>query len=265
MMTDVTTEVSASVPTNAGYQLQCLLFDVIRTEHGLRFRLKCKTEGSSFSALIPAQKPFVHRGCFEDNIYPLMHWFAKVEPLAWEIVNVHHSNNRPDKIFLVIEQTLTSGYAITHKQTLDDECELRLSIRIPLPKEGDASVFMGYKTEKAQATFGFEVQGEEGNKEYAIFLTIHESFPIRRLKLPKPSKLYAQVKDMHKYLSFEMNCAYSDRYFTQMNKKYNEINKSTGSGASDPKSVAKDWGGVGNSGKEKQETLGVRSLSALQN
>jgi hypothetical protein len=139
MMTDVTSEVGASVPTNPGYQPQCPHFDVIRTEDGLRFRLKCKTEGGSFSALVPAQKPFVHRDCFEDAIYPLLEWFAKVEPLAWEVVNVHHSNNRPDKIFLVMEQTLTSGYAITHKQTLDDECELRLSARIPLPKEGDAS------------------------------------------------------------------------------------------------------------------------------
>jgi hypothetical protein len=87
---------------------------------------------------------------------------------------------------------------------------------------------MRYKTEKAHATFGFEVQGEEGNQEYAIFLTVHDSFPIRRLKLPKPSKLYAQVKDMHKYLSFGMNCAYSDRYFRVMNKKYNETNKKHG-------------------------------------
>jgi hypothetical protein len=264
-MTELKTEVGASFPTNAGYQSQCLFFDVIRTEDGLRFRLKCKTEGSSFSALVPAQKLFVHRGCFEDDIYSLMEWFAKVEPLAWEVVNVHHGNNRPDKIFLVIEQTLTSGYAITHSQTLDDECELRLSARIPLPKEGDANVFMGYKTEKAHATFGFEVQGEEleGNKEYAIFLTIHESFPIQRLRLSKHSKLHAKVKDMKKYLSFAMNCAYGDRYFIQMNKKYDEANKSTGS--SDLKSVTTDSGEGGNSGKEKQEAVGVRSLSALQN
>jgi hypothetical protein len=128
-----------------------------------------------------------------------MEWFAKVEPLAWEIVNVYHSNNRPDKIFLVVEQTLTSGYSITHKQATTDECELRLSAKVPLPKEGEAGIFMGYKTEKAHANFGFEVQGEEGNKKYAIFLTTHESFPIRRLKLAKPSKLYTRVQDMQRY------------------------------------------------------------------
>jgi hypothetical protein len=184
-----------------------------------------------------------------------------VEPFAWEVVNAQYVNDPPSKIFLVIEQTLTSGYAITHKQATTAECELQLSARVPLPKEGEASVFMGYRTERAHASYGFEEsQGEESNKEYAIFLTIHESFPIRRLKFAQRS-LRSRVKDMYRYTSFLRKFTYSHaRSFIKMNKKYNQANQST---ASVPKPVAKDSGGVGSSGQAKQDTVAM--LSVLRN
>jgi hypothetical protein len=95
---------------------------------------------------------------------------------------------------------------------------------------------MGYKIERVQACFGFEVQGEETNKEYAIFLTIHESFQIRRRKLTQRS-LRSRVQDMYRYMSFLGNFTYIDRYFSKTNKKYGETNQSP---AFVPKQNAKD-------------------------
>jgi hypothetical protein len=164
-------------------------------KRGRKFRLKCN-EDSTFSVLIPAQKSFLHRGCFEDDMYSLLAWFSKVEPSAWECVN-HHCINPPDKIFLVVEQTLTSRYAITHKTTTE-ECEIELSARGPLPEAGDAKDYLGYNVDVATATSGFEF-GSTGNaKEYVIFLTVRESFPMRLLKLDRPSKVYARVQDIHR-------------------------------------------------------------------
>jgi hypothetical protein len=175
-------------------------------KEGRKYRLKCTTEGSTFSVLVPAQKPFRHRGCFEDDKYPLLEWFSKVEPLAWEFVNAHHCSNPPDKIFLVLEQKLTSGYSITHKAT-SEECEIELSARGLLPKEGEAKDYLGHNIEAAKASFGFEVQSED-DEEYVIFLTVRESFPIRRLKLERRSKLYARVQDMHRYVSCLLELTY---------------------------------------------------------
>jgi hypothetical protein len=145
--------------------------------------------------LVPAQEPLTQRGCFEREFYHLYRWFCQVEPLAWELANFLYRDNKPDKIFLVTEQTLTASYAITHKQLESDVCEIRLSANVPLPSQAEASALLQYKAESAQAGAGFEIRGEASNTKAAIFLKVHESSPQRGLRLGS-SSAHVKVKNM---------------------------------------------------------------------
>jgi len=153
----------------------------------------------SFSVLVPAQRKLTHQGCFEDERRKLLDWFAKVELRAWEMVYAYHGDqSRPSKIFLVTAQTLTPGYAITHKQSGSTECEILISANIPLPAKAEANAFLGYKIETAHASHGFdEVKAEQSGEEYAIFLNVYYSCPTRRIRLGSPS-LRTRVSDMYK-------------------------------------------------------------------
>jgi len=56
-MEKVETEVGGQVSTGGlGYCSFCFISNLVRTAAGVKFRIKCKDEGRSFSVLVPGQK-----------------------------------------------------------------------------------------------------------------------------------------------------------------------------------------------------------------
>ena len=87
------------------------------------FILSAKKPGSSLSILILGQDDVKHRHISKDD-HKLNEWFASVEAEAWRAVTNLEKENRPDEIFLVTGQTLTSQYDRYHITTADDYVEL---------------------------------------------------------------------------------------------------------------------------------------------
>jgi hypothetical protein len=157
--------------------------NLLRPGVGLKFRVKGSGEGSSFSLLVPDQEPLTKTGCFANEANNLRGWILNNSPDVWGFVDSIHPDDRPKKLFLVLEQVLTRTYHITHKQGSSQECEIEFSAGIKLPSVGDASAFVNCHVEKAQAGFGFEVVRETSDVQYAIFLDVHWLFPARVLSL----------------------------------------------------------------------------------
>jgi hypothetical protein len=173
-------------------------------------RIKCKDENSSFSVLIPDQKPLslTQRGCFDHEAHFLKGWFFDVTDKAWEAANaLYAADGKPDKIFLVLEQTLTSKYSIAHKQGASNECEIRFYASIPLP--ANASAVGSYKYESAKATLGFEMMPDEGEgqdkSEYSIFLDVSYATPSRTISIEPPT-LRVRLRARYQYASLFDEC-----------------------------------------------------------
>ena len=174
------------------------------------------------SVLVPCQKPLVHRACMEQEQYNLLDWFSHAELLAWENVNAYNEpSERPSKIFLVIGQTLTSSYAIAHKEHNSTECEVLLSSKIAIPNLIDAKGLAQYNVEKAHATLGFEeIKTEESEKKYSIFLDVRYSFPIHRFQVLSAG-LKARLEDMYRYHSLSSDII-NTRLFRKSRQKSKE-------------------------------------------
>jgi hypothetical protein len=113
----------------------------------------------------------------------------------WTTVDTRYASDRPDRIFLVLEQLLTPSYSITQKQGTSHECEIQFSASSRLPSVAEASIFSDYKVERAQAGFGFEVTSEQSNIMYAIFLDVY-NLPLSRgipIGFPKLARLVDKI------------------------------------------------------------------------
>lgn len=150
------------------------------------------------SVLVPSQEPLTYRGCQELEYYHLLNWFAWVEILAWEMVNTYFGDNRPSKIFIVTGQTLTTGYAIAHKESCSAECQVLLAANVGLPQALDARALAQYNIQRAYASLGFEEvkdRTEGSNEKYSIFLDVYYSSPARAFK---QSSLKSRLEQMYK-------------------------------------------------------------------
>src|SRR5271154_459518 len=96
------------------------------------------------SVLIPSHGPLLHRACIDREEWYLLEWFSTNEIRAWEAVNTAYRNNRPQKIFLVIGQTLTSEYAISHQEQSNRGCEILVEGGAEIGSLIDSQLFMGY-------------------------------------------------------------------------------------------------------------------------
>ena len=149
------------------------------------------------SILVPGEGPLVHRACIEQNIYDLKDWFSAVEMHAWKAVNSYF-RSRPDKIFLVTGQTLTSKYALSHKQHVTSECEIYIESNAGVPIAAEANVLLGRTLKKVSASMGFESHSPTNGSErlYSIFLETYESYPTHVMG---PKRLLSKLKDMYTY------------------------------------------------------------------
>jgi hypothetical protein len=106
------------------------------------------------SVLLLGADPITHRRCEGDDLFDLLDWFAMVEMHAWTRVDSYFK--RPNEIFLVTGQHLTSTYAISHKQYGSSDCEVVLDCSNSLPSSANASVLAQARVTKVHASMGFE-------------------------------------------------------------------------------------------------------------
>lgn len=152
--------------------------------------------------MIPGQGPLLHRACIDQHEWYLLEWFATNEARAWEVVNATYPTNRPEKIFLVTGQTLTSEYAISHQERVHEGCQVSVEAVAEIPSVTNTKVFLGHGYQKVSASFGFEVverKSEQSPPCYSVYLEQHESSPMKRFQ---KRTLSSRLEKMYKYRSF---------------------------------------------------------------
>lgn len=149
------------------------------------------------SVLIPGQGPLSSRACMEREKARLIIWFAKVEIRAWEWVNAVFRDPRPDKIFLVIGQTLTPEFAIAHQQERALDCEIMLEPFVGIPEIVKAKGILGYQFRNVSASLGFKLSptvAAAGDPTlYSIFIEIFSSKVIRRIRFELHPTLSSRI------------------------------------------------------------------------
>jgi hypothetical protein len=145
--------------------------------------------GSSVSVLVPGEDQLQHLEATEQRFYDLVDWFAAVEMHAWRKVDCYFSSLKPKSIFLVVGQTLATGYSICHKEYGSTACEVYLEADTELPSIVNASMLVNYGCQKAVASTGFEVVRQKissnNQKHFSIVLDVHVSMRIQRFELKK--------------------------------------------------------------------------------
>lgn len=149
----------------------------------------------SMSILIPGPESLRRRACEERMSWALIEWFSEVEPLAWAAVEARYGTQRPDKLFLVLGQTLAKGFSITHREYGSSACEVTIKAAAKVPSISDGHIFLGYAFEKVSTAIGcFEVAAEGSSREYSLFFQTHPSWPTKLLK----RSLYVRLQTMYR-------------------------------------------------------------------
>src|SRR5579859_2633766 len=148
------------------------------------------------SVLVPGQDDLLRRHCLGVYNQNLRAWFRMVEARAWKWVKGIYPNP-PRKIFLVIGQTLTPEYAISHQEEGSRSCEISVETKFGVPNIADANCVLGWQFEKAWVSAGFDTVRKKGDGEehlFSVFLETVESRPMRRIPMvtnnPDLSKVF---------------------------------------------------------------------------
>jgi hypothetical protein len=145
--------------------------------------------------LIPGPDPLRRRVCQERMSWALIEWFSAVEALAWAAVEARYGAQRPDKIFLVLGQTLAKEFSITHREYGSSACEVAIQAAAKVPSISDGHIFLGHAFERVStATGSFEVAAQGSSREYSLFFETHISYPTKLLK----RSLYIRLKGMYR-------------------------------------------------------------------
>lgn len=150
------------------------------------------------SALVPGQEPLLRRICLGHRLQEVKTWFGAIEAKAWAYVNAENEV-RPQKIFLVVGQILTSEYSISHQETGTTSCKIELSFNTDLPPLGSAKLVTGYECERVQSSAGFQLvkrKSESGDSLHSIFLKVVESKPMSFIR---KASLIQRLVQVHRY------------------------------------------------------------------
>jgi len=166
---------------------------------GADFKIQLSEAEGSMSVLVPGQDDLRHRACVESTYYDLLEWFAACEIYAWKVVDAYHQDNRPERIFLVYGQTLTSEYSISHIVHSSYDCEVKLDVNAGMPIVADAHMLLGWSLKRVHAAKGFEVRNRPApGCLYSVFMEVRDSGPIQTI-LRKD--LQIRVSKMYEYLA----------------------------------------------------------------
>jgi len=148
---------------------------------GIFVKLMKTTE--TLSVLVPGQDDLVRRICIGPRFQELLWWFYAAEEQAWGYVENAYPNNRPDSIFLVVGQTLSSEYAICHQVNKSDSCEISVKANVAIPVVMESHFLLGYELEMVNASNGFQqMTKKQGSQLHTLFLKVHESAPIKMFR-----------------------------------------------------------------------------------
>jgi len=149
------------------------------------------------SALVPSQEPLKQRVCLGPRAQELEAWFGAVEAKAWAYVNAANQV-RPEKIFLVTSQILTSEYFITHHSSGSSTCNIEVAVNSEMPPLGQAKVLTGYECESVKPSAGFQlVKKKCGNEMHSIFFKVYESRPTSFIR---KASLLQRLLQVHTYV-----------------------------------------------------------------
>jgi hypothetical protein len=140
----------------------------------------------------------------EQKRWLLLDWFRTIEVRVWEIVTAHYGRRRPEAIFLVMGQTLTPEYWISHQEELCTGFEVSIEGSAGIPTFVEGKTFLGYGIEKVEASVGFEVSArktlQNGELElYSVYFEMEPSFPTNRFNfLWRKSSRIRQIEKMYR-------------------------------------------------------------------
>jgi hypothetical protein len=151
-------------------------------------------QGGSMSVLVPGQGPLLYRGCIEHAKARLICWFASVEVRAWEWVNAVYPGSRPNKIFLVVGQTLTPEFSIAHQEAHASDCEVVIEPSVGIPEIMDAHAIFGYDFQKVSASSGFRHFSTSDSTLHSVFMETFDSKVMKRIRFRLGSTLHSRVE-----------------------------------------------------------------------
>src|SRR5215471_12834886 len=147
--------------------------------------------------MVPGDGPLRFRGALDDQNFNLINWFAVNEAAAWTVVNSYYAHERPSKIFLVVGQTMTTEYSITHQHEQSSGCAIILSGKVDIPSVLGGNTLFGWGIEKAIASTGFETS-MKGAGHHSVFLDVYPSSPMKIISILDKS-LKVRIGNMFKY------------------------------------------------------------------
>ena len=153
------------------------------------------------SVLVPGPEDLRRRLCVGRYGQELETWFAYVEAHAWEWVNARSDRNRPQKIFLVLGQTMTNQYAISHYAEETSTCEVHLRADADFPSIAKLSVLTGYSWGEVSTSAGFQFMKPRDNRLHSVFFNVLESYPTTLFSKPRSQKLLRVFKYPAYFLS----------------------------------------------------------------
>jgi len=179
----------ATGPAVPGFEPSIKTADVLRVSAGGKLKVTKMGADSSISVLIPGHGPLRYRACLDRQKHNLIGWFAVNESNAWEAVNALYQETRPDRIFLVVGQTMTTEYSITHQDEDTHGCDIHVSANVELPTIIGAKAHLGYAYQSVAASAGFEVMMKSDGHS-SVYLEVYSSPPQLRINiLQRPLKV----------------------------------------------------------------------------
>jgi hypothetical protein len=153
------------------------------------------------SVLVPSQEPLEHRAAREQRFFDLLDWFQAIQFEAWRRVNSYFIDFKPQTIFIVTGQTLTSECSISHKKYGERACEVILESQDALPDVVDPKEIPSYGCTKAIASGGFEGGApklQDDPRKYSILLEVFTSSRVMPFEFKKTPTLRARVESHFK-------------------------------------------------------------------
>ena len=125
----------------------------------------------------------MHRACHGRNYCDMLRWFAALEGRIW-IFAQNELRSKPEKIFLVLGQTMVANYWITYQESKDSHCELLLKGDVTIPDTVETKSFLGYGLEKAAPSPNSEFEIVNVDRStvtpslHSVFLEVFVSLPL---------------------------------------------------------------------------------------
>ena len=159
------------------------------------------------SILVPSQDTLEHRVAKEERHFDLLDWFQAVQLDVWKRVDSYFPESKPEGLFLVTGQLLTSEFCISHKEYGASTCEVILNLVRDPPPILSPQEILSYGCDRVVGLTGFEqvLKKEEGDtRKYSIFLETFYSPRIHQFEFKKGQTIRARVGSFVRWISLTL-------------------------------------------------------------